>query len=56
MARRFGEGDWSARVAKHKLPAEFVPLARAFNAMAYELMDQSYPAPKLDLSCPAPKT
>jgi hypothetical protein len=23
--------------------------------MAYELMDQSYPAPKLDLSCPAPK-
>lgn len=37
MARRFGEGDWSARVAKHKLPAEFVPLARAFNAMAAQL-------------------
>ncbi|MCC8942242.1 diguanylate cyclase [Bradyrhizobium sp. Arg68] len=37
MARRFGEGDWSARVAKQKLPAEFVPLARAFNAMAAQL-------------------
>jgi len=37
MARRFGEGDWSARVAKHKLPSEFVPLARAFNAMAAQL-------------------
>jgi diguanylate cyclase (GGDEF)-like protein len=37
MARRFGEGDWSARVAKNKLPAEFVPLARAFNAMAAQL-------------------
>jgi diguanylate cyclase (GGDEF)-like protein len=37
MARRFGEGDWSARVAKHRLPAEFVPLARAFNAMAAQL-------------------
>ncbi|MFX4562716.1 HAMP domain-containing protein, partial [Acinetobacter baumannii] len=34
---RFGEGDWSARVAKHKLPSEFVPLARAFNAMAAQL-------------------
>jgi diguanylate cyclase (GGDEF)-like protein len=37
MAKRFGEGDWSARVAKNKLPAEFVPLARAFNAMAAQL-------------------
>ncbi|MBR0758522.1 diguanylate cyclase [Bradyrhizobium jicamae] len=37
MARRFGEGDWSARVAKNKLPAEFLPLARAFNAMAAQL-------------------
>ncbi|KWV45845.1 diguanylate cyclase [Bradyrhizobium macuxiense] len=37
MARRFGEGDWSARVAKNKLPSEFVPLARAFNAMAAQL-------------------
>jgi diguanylate cyclase (GGDEF)-like protein len=37
MARRFGEGDWAARVAKSRLPAEFVPLARAFNAMAAQL-------------------
>src|SRR4051812_22136545 len=37
MARRFGEGDWSARVARRKLPSEFVPLARAFNAMAAKL-------------------
>src|SRR5882757_3423358 len=37
MARRFGEGDWSARVAKNRLPSEFVPLARAFNAMAAQL-------------------
>ncbi|HXI05102.1 MAG: sensor domain-containing diguanylate cyclase [Bradyrhizobium sp.] len=37
MAKRFGEGDWSARVARHRLPAEFVPLARAFNAMAARL-------------------
>ena len=37
MAKRFGEGDWSARVARSKLPSEFVPLARAFNAMAAQL-------------------
>ena len=37
MARRFGEGDWSARVTRSKLPAEFIPLARAFNAMAAQL-------------------
>jgi diguanylate cyclase (GGDEF)-like protein len=37
MAKRFGEGDWSARVAKNRLPAEFTPLARAFNAMAAQL-------------------
>ena len=37
MARRFGDGDWSARVARSKLPAEFNPLARAFNAMAAQL-------------------
>jgi nitrate/nitrite-specific signal transduction histidine kinase len=29
MARRFGEGDWAARVAKSRLPAEFVPRARS---------------------------
>ena len=37
MAKRFGEGDWSARVARSRLPAEFMPLARAFNAMAAQL-------------------
>ena len=37
MAKRFGEGDWSARVGAQPLPAEFVPLARAFNAMAAQL-------------------
>jgi len=37
MARRFGEGDWSARVARSRLPSEFMPLARAFNAMAAQL-------------------
>ncbi|MBR0692471.1 diguanylate cyclase domain-containing protein [Bradyrhizobium lablabi] len=37
MARRFGEGDWSARVVKHRLPSEFIPLARAFNTMAAQL-------------------
>jgi diguanylate cyclase (GGDEF)-like protein len=37
MARRFGEGDTSARVARHRLPSEFMPLARAFNAMAARL-------------------
>ena len=37
MARRFGEGDWSARVPRSRLLSEFVPLARAFNAMAAQL-------------------
>src|SRR4051812_4610966 len=37
MAKRFGEGDWSARVERSKLPSEFKPLARAFNAMAAQL-------------------
>jgi diguanylate cyclase (GGDEF)-like protein len=37
MAKRFGQGDWSARPARNHLPAEFVPLARAFNAMAAQL-------------------
>ena len=37
MAKRFGQGDWSARVSYKVLPAEFVPLARAFNAMAAQL-------------------
>lgn len=37
MAKRFGKGDWSVRAAKNRLPAEFIPLARAFNTMAAEL-------------------
>jgi diguanylate cyclase (GGDEF)-like protein len=37
MAKRFGQGDSSARVAHNRLPAEFVSLARAFNAMAAQL-------------------
>ena len=37
MAKRFGQGEWSARTARKTLPAEFVPLARAFNAMAAQL-------------------
>jgi diguanylate cyclase (GGDEF)-like protein len=37
MAKRFGQGDRTARVAHNHLPSEFVPLARAFNAMAAQL-------------------
>ncbi len=37
MAKRFGQGDWSVRVARSRLASEFVPLARAFNAMAAQL-------------------
>jgi diguanylate cyclase (GGDEF)-like protein len=37
MAKRFGQGDWSVRAARSRLPSEFVPLARAFNAMAAQL-------------------
>jgi diguanylate cyclase (GGDEF)-like protein len=40
MTKRFGEGDWSARVARSRLPAEFIPLARAFNAMAARLTER----------------
>jgi diguanylate cyclase (GGDEF)-like protein len=36
-ARQFGRGDRAARAARSQLPAEFVPLARAFNAMAAQL-------------------
>ncbi|NVN85891.1 MAG: diguanylate cyclase [Rhodopseudomonas sp.] len=39
-ATKFGQGDWSARAAKAGLPAEFVPLARAFNAMAAALRER----------------
>jgi diguanylate cyclase (GGDEF)-like protein len=37
MAKRFGQGDWTARAAHGRLPSEFIPLARAFNAMAAQL-------------------
>ena len=37
MAKRFGQGEWSARARRKPLPAEFIPLARAFNAMAAQL-------------------
>ena len=40
MAKRFGDGEWTARVASRKLPSEFVPLARAFNAMAARLSER----------------
>jgi len=36
-AQRFGQGDWSARVARNQLPAEFAPLARALYGMAAKL-------------------
>jgi diguanylate cyclase (GGDEF)-like protein len=37
IAKRFGQGDWSVRAARNRLPAEFIPLARALNAMAGQL-------------------
>jgi diguanylate cyclase (GGDEF)-like protein len=40
MAKRFGEGDLSARAVRSHLPAEFVPLARALNAMAAQLSER----------------
>lgn len=36
-ARRLTHGEWSVRATRARLPAEFVPLARAFNAMAAQL-------------------
>ena len=40
IARRFGDGDLSARAANSRLPAEFAPLARAFDAMASQLSER----------------
>jgi diguanylate cyclase (GGDEF)-like protein len=40
MAKRFGQGDWSVRAARGRLPSEFIPLARAFNAMAARLTER----------------
>jgi diguanylate cyclase (GGDEF)-like protein len=39
-AKRFGQGDWSVRAARNRLPSEFVPLARAFNTMATQLAER----------------
>ena len=36
-AKRFGHGNWSARATTKRLPPEFMPLAKAFNAMAAKL-------------------
>jgi diguanylate cyclase (GGDEF)-like protein len=40
MAKRFGQGEWAVRTAQGRLPAEFIPLARAFNAMAAQLTER----------------
>jgi diguanylate cyclase (GGDEF)-like protein len=40
VAQRFGRGEWSARAAHSRLPDEFVPLARAFDAMADQLAER----------------
>jgi diguanylate cyclase (GGDEF)-like protein len=37
VARRVGEGEWSVRASDGRLPAEFAPLARAFDKMASQL-------------------
>jgi diguanylate cyclase (GGDEF)-like protein len=37
MAKRFGQGEWTVRASRGGLASEFVPLARAFNAMAAQL-------------------
>ncbi|UTD27032.1 diguanylate cyclase domain-containing protein [Bradyrhizobium sp. WD16] len=40
MANRFGQGDRAARATARELPAEFKPLANAFNAMAAQLAER----------------
>jgi diguanylate cyclase (GGDEF)-like protein len=40
VARRFGDGDLSARAANSRLPVEFVPLATAFDTMASHLSER----------------
>jgi diguanylate cyclase (GGDEF)-like protein len=40
MAKRFGQGDWSVRATRGRLPAEFGPLARSFNTMAAQLIER----------------
>jgi diguanylate cyclase (GGDEF)-like protein len=40
IAQRFGQGEWSVRAPRRRLPAEFVPLARAFDTMAARLAER----------------
>ncbi len=40
VARRLGDGEWSVRAADSPLPAEFAPLARAFDKMANQLSER----------------
>lgn len=40
MANRFGRGEFSTRAASAALPREFIPLARAFDAMASQLAER----------------
>ncbi len=40
LAKRFGQGEWSVRAANDQLPAEFAPLACAFDAMAAQLAER----------------
>jgi len=42
IARRFGKGDWSSRASDSRLPAEFAPLARAFDVMAIQLSEREH--------------
>ncbi|CAN5134746.1 diguanylate cyclase [soil metagenome] len=40
MAHRFGRGEFSARASSTALPREFIPLAKAFDAMASQLAER----------------
>lgn len=40
VARRVGDGEWSVRASDSRLPAEFAPLARAFDRMASQLSER----------------
>lgn len=40
MANRFGRGEFTARASSANLPREFVPLAKAFDAMASQLSER----------------
>ncbi|HLX16895.1 MAG TPA: diguanylate cyclase [Bradyrhizobium sp.] len=40
VAKRFGRGEWSVRAANSRMPAEFVPLASAFDTMAAQLAER----------------